>query len=435
MVAKLITRNMALALYISIAIASDLLGFYYVGTVMIVPLLFAVIITNRGVSKGLIVAIAPLIAILVIGLFRVEPNEAVTFWKDLWAFLRIPAAVVVGYALFSRISGGATELRTIIILPSLVYSYVQLSKFIVDPSLITQTAASIRSVAGNGDVYLALGLIMSLVPVGVVRRGGIRRLSRGLAAAVLFLAMMLSFSRAIVLFSIAVAVFAFWRKRYWKYLIFVSPLVIAGLFFLTSSLGESNSSFTEGSFVEKLARASTEIAISDYDDQQNINLNWRGYESYMALKHFLDGNFANYAFGYGFGELVDVGIYMKLGGEDLRYVPYFHNGYLYLLIKTGIVGLLLYLIFIGGLFSRLGKAQRNWPREHPVHFFTGLAKGALIGTLFMTYIISGLFNKADGLAISLLLGAILAVSRSVPLPSRPQLVKRHFAMRGGIKSH
>ncbi|UIF89505.1 hypothetical protein KAF44_30840 (plasmid) [Cupriavidus necator] len=136
-------------------------------------------------------------------------------------------------------------------------------------------------------------------PSWVVRRGGIRRLSRGLAAAVLFLAMMLSFSRAIVLFSIAVAVFAFWRKRYWKYLIFVSPLVIAGLFFLTSSLGESNSSFTEGSFVEKLARASTEIAISDYDDQQNINLNWRGYESYMALKHFLDGNFANYAFGYG----------------------------------------------------------------------------------------------------------------------------------------
>jgi O-antigen ligase len=403
-----------------------MLGFYYIGTAMAIPLLFSMIITNRKIQKNLLVVIFPFVILIAIGTFRFADSDLATFGKDFWVFSRIPIAMIVGYIFFTGVSTSLAELRTIIIVPSLMYAIVQLSHFALDPSLLTQTAADVRAAAGTGDVYLTVGLVVSLSGLGIRRRSGFYRLPQKIISLILFAALILSFSRALTVFFIMLAAFVFWRKQYWKYAIVVVPLIVVVTILLMSTLKSETSNSTEGSFAEKIGRAGSEIAISDYDDQQDINLNWRGYESYMALKHYKDGDVGNYLFGYGFGELVDVGLFIKLGGEDLRLVPYFHNGYLYLLIKTGAFGLLLYLFFIYSLFMRFGKEKNYWPETHPAHMCAAMAQGILVGSLFMTYIITGLFNKSDGLALSLLLGGILACCRNARKVSEaPVLVQSH----------
>lgn len=379
---------------------------------MTAPALFFIILNNKKISKNLLVTILPFIVLMVIGTFRVANSDLVTFGKDFWVFSRIPIAMIVGYVFFMRASPSHAELRIIIIVPSLVYAFVQLSHFVADPSLITQDVATIRTEAGNGGLYITIGLIVSLSGMWGRRRGLLVKISRNLVTLILFSALILSFSRALTLFFLTLTFFVFWRKKYWKYALVVAPLTVVVALVLFFSLKNDSANLAEGSFVDKLARAGSEITISDYQDQQDINLNWRGYESYMALKHYEEGDLTTYLFGYGFGELVDVGLFIKLGDEDLRFVPYFHNGYLYLLIKTGAFGVLLYLFFFISLFLRFREEKNRWPQTHPIYLYTAMAQGILVGSLCMTYIITGLFNKGDGLALSLLLGGILAASRN-----------------------
>lgn len=393
---------------------------------MTIPLLFSMIIANRKISKDLLTTILPFAVLLAIGTFRLGDSDLVTFGKDFWVFSRVPIAMIVGYVFFAGTSTSSAELRTIIIVPSLMYAVVQLGHFALNPSLITQTAADVRAAAGTGDVYLTIGLVTSLSGLGGRRRSYFSSIPRNVITLILSAALVLSFSRALTVFFLMLAIFVFWRKRYWKYAVIAVPLITVVTVLLLSTIKSETSNSTEGSFAEKIGRASSEIAISDYDDQQDINLNWRGYESYMALKHYKDGDLGNYLFGYGFGELVDVGLFIKLGGEDLRFVPYFHNGYLYLLIKTGALGLVLYLYFIFSLFMRFRKERSYWPETHPTHKFAAMAQGILVGSIFMTYIITGLFNKGDGLALSLLLGGILASCRNARMVSEvPAMVESH----------
>ena len=113
--------------------------------------------------------------------------------------------------------------------------------------------------------------------------------------------------------------------------------------------GAFDSNQDEMSLIGKFEHSVTEVAISDYEDMSDINLNWRGFESYRAYLTYLDGSLFEKAFGQGFGAMVDLGFDMPLGGDasiSFRYIPVIHNGYMYLLVKYGLIGVLIYLYYI-----------------------------------------------------------------------------------------
>ena len=91
--------------------------------------------------------------------------------------------------------------------------------------------------------------------------------------------------------------------------------------------------------------------------------------------------------------MVDLKIFLRLG-EDTEYefIPVLHNGWLYLLIKTGMIGIIAYLI----VFSKLMVA--NWRKyaradERPViKLFAALTVGCILSLFFTNYIITAFFN-------------------------------------------
>ena len=112
-------------------------------------------------------------------------------------------------------------------------------------------------------------------------------------------------------------------------------------------------------------------------------------------------------FGGGFGSLVDLGFAMQLGpGQEFQFIPVLHNGYMYLLVKTGFLGLTWFVLFIvQNLFTGLRVIRSKILEARMAGL---IILWSCLVFLFTQGVITGIYNKA-GLAPNLLiLGAACA---------------------------
>ena len=124
--------------------------------------------------------------------------------------------------------------------------------------------------------------------------------------------------------------------------------------------------------------------------REEIQANWRGYEAYQGLQKFKDGNTTQKVFGFGFGSRVNLDLIMKLSGEDYETIPVLHNEYVMLLVKSGIFGLLLYLMFIYQFrFRSISNNQANLPE---LYYSYQVLSALALATLLNTFVGFGLVN-------------------------------------------
>jgi hypothetical protein len=172
------------------------------------------------------------------------------------------------------------------------------------------------------------------------------------------------------------------------------------------------------SFVQKTANTSSEVNVHSYETYQDINSNWRGFEASRAAKTYAEFGDTEKLFGGGFGTTVDLGFAMRLLVDYFQFVPILHNGYMELLVKTGFLGLTLFVVFcIQIIIMALQELRKSG--EHAK--LNGLL---LFWTVFVFALtqeaITGILNKG-GLAPNLfLLGATCA---SVSLGNRYGLLR------------
>ena len=116
-----------------------------------------------------------------------------------------------------------------------------------------------------------------------------------------------------------------------------------------------------------------------------MGTSYRSYEMSIAYTAFMSSSFVNMVFGGGFGTLLHLDFPIVLGGIEYEDIPWMHNGYLYALLKTGLVGMVSYFIFIIKLHERY---SGNFD-------FIGarLIEVTVIGLLFSTIVINGFFSN------------------------------------------
>ena len=103
---------------------------------------------------------------------------------------------------------------------------------------------------------------------------------------------------------------------------------------------------------------------------------------------------------------------MTLADEEFDRIPVLHNGYLYLLVKTGLAGLTAYLLYLVLLFRR-GRLLTSMPDAQTR--FSGLLLIALTVVMIeTTLVIAGMFNRDWVYPATLLTGVLLGHSESVP---------------------
>jgi hypothetical protein len=151
--------------------------------------------------------------------------------------------------------------------------------------------------------------------------------------------------------------------------------------------GSSSSTFTD-----KIIGSFGEITIGNYNTDEDINLRYRGYETFMALNSYAEGSDSEMLFG-GLGKLVDLKTFVHLGEDaDFRYIPVLHNGWMYLLVKTGIMGVITYLLVFFGLVVTNWRKYTTATAPSIIRLFAALNIGCVVSLLITNYIVTSFFN-------------------------------------------
>jgi O-antigen ligase len=176
-------------------------------------------------------------------------------------------------------------------------------------------------------------------------------------------------------------------KRIWIIpTVFFVVMLIA---LIPSDLFRATSSET---FMSKLLGSFNELKMGDYNTEQDINMKYRGYESFMALKGYMEGDTQDWIFG-GLGKTVDLRTFVRLGEDtDFQFIPVLHNGWLYLLVKMGIAGVLVYIIVFFSLIITRWKKYADTKAKPAVRLFAALSIGCIFSLLLTNYIVTALFN-------------------------------------------
>ena len=150
-----------------------------------------------------------------------------------------------------------------------------------------------------------------------------------------------------------------------------------------------------------------EISLNDSWTEADLGINFRGYETAMAYATYMSYELVNMIFGAGFGSLVKLDIPAFLAGNEYDAIPLLHNGYLYLLIKTGVLGVVFYSLFFSKYHSL---SSRSIDRENRI-----CVVATIIGLLFSNFLVNSLFNNESAFAY-IVLGYF----------SNPRLSKKSF---------
>ncbi|MGK2868823.1 MAG: O-antigen ligase family protein [Mycobacterium sp.] len=164
--------------------------------------------------------------------------------------------------------------------------------------------------------------------------------------------------------------------------------------------------FIDEFFLTRVTNSANELAATSLQTRQQIADNYRAFEADQAMLQFLAQPFNGQLIGQGWGSSVRFGFETASSKATFSRTeaPFLHNGYVYYLMKAGVVGLLLYAGFMAHLVWRAVN-RALWPSE------------ALAGTQRRVQIVlvsalavgsvstGGLGYPATYLAMAVLLGA------------------------------
>lgn len=275
--------------------------------------------------------------------------------------------------------------------------------FVENPDLLNASIEEVREQAGKGSVglgvlCLAVGLFQNRFRMGDIFPSW---LPRPFVLAVCFASFVLTFSRTetAVLLLLLLSLLGWFSQLKLSSMSGLAALVVVASAIILSAPDDEADTFRS-----KLARSPAEMFSANFQDEQAINDNWRAFETSRVIDSFSASTVSEQIFGQGFGTLVDMGLEMNLGGEIFREIPIFHNGYAYILIKTGVLGLICYALFYISVirFALLYCNSRCTEQRG----FARLLLGCVLSLMLMMYVIGGMAESA-GTVLVLLLGYLV----------------------------
>lgn len=263
-----------------------------------------------------------------------------------------------------------------------------------------------RKISGSGVVVM--GIALAIVLSGVIPRN--KRLPKmwviiltGVTASYFII----SLSRTNLLVVAIMYAVLIWEKGKTKAIIGRIVLVV---FLIIISLVVFNKlipSEISKAFTEKILSSFSEISFSNtWKTEAEIQGNWRGYETYCAIKQWRNKPLFSQLLGEGFGTRIYVGHYaysllkqVGRNGQAISSIAVLHNGYATQLIKLGILGVIYYFYFYLRLIKKAMKARKT---HDSIESRVLLSMGLIF--LVQTYILNGLFKDYCFFPIIILIG-------------------------------
>lgn len=135
------------------------------------------------------------------------------------------------------------------------------------------------------------------------------------------------------------------------------------------------------------------------EDWKDFNDNYRSYENIMTVRQMTTDGYLAMIFGKGIGSKVDLKQKVYLGSMELRYISFLHNGFMTVFLKSGLIGVFIYLFSISLFFKKVKSDKKI------VHSLNSLLIGSGIFLIISSWVFMGLYNLLD--SKSMLLGALI----------------------------
>ncbi|MBT8253597.1 MAG: hypothetical protein KJO00_01485 [Bacteroidia bacterium] len=371
--------------------------------------IFAFFDVGLKLSGKALNAIFPLVIIffegLIISLFY--KNSMYDFAKDLFFFLKPILFIFLGYYLVTRIKDKDFIFKLIINLALLfaLWHILTILTYVWDnPFNINK----IRFFGGKANYIELMALILLLIRNRQILTGiTIKRVR--LVKMIILISCILYFSRTmiigfILLYFSYIGYFKISKKGVSYIFSFIT--LVGMLYLVLSFIDIDRDSTGIIGFLYKIKIAPSEIFTTDIDLDTHSFLwdHWRGYEAAKAFEQLGDTPYnVGFVFGKGFGALVDLGFLAPLSETGEQFIPTLHNGYAYIIFKTGFFGLFFFLLFLIYVYfqaySKSGVLR--------VRAISNLIGGIALFYAFTALIIGGIYNHGD--IITVLLGAMFAL--------------------------
>lgn len=370
--------------------------------IQIAAILFCVFLENMRFSFKFLQYITTLIVLLSIGFIGtlLHRYKVYDFIKDIVHFIKPITGLLFGYIVFKRIDNFKLFLQTIVkasVISAIIHFFI-----IVYLVKDRPTLEDIREFTKDNFLELfGLFLIVYYKKIEGAPLFKSRLYTKGIIA-LLAISNILYFSRTMIIVAVILlfSVYGYTKINGRNLKIAGTALIAITLLYvcLYSANIQRGKPGIEG-FLYKIKIAPEEIFTTRINRENRRDLwdHWRGYEAKRAVA-LMNSEPETYIFGAGHGSLINLKFYAPLaaGGKGIRYISELHNGYMYILYKTGFLGILIYLILLGRWYCYIYKG----------HNFTNIIISA-IGIVYVssTVTISGLYNGRD-IIIFILGGAL-----------------------------
>lgn len=125
----------------------------------------------------------------------------------------------------------------------------------------------------------------------------------------------------------------------------------------------------------------------DRSNWKDFHDHYRSYENIRTIEQITHNK--TFLLGEGIGSRVDLKQEVFLGGSKLRYISILHNGFMTILLKSGIVGVVLLIVSIGFFFKKFSIASTE---DKYINF---LFVGTGIFLLLSYWVFLGFYNLLD----------------------------------------
>lgn len=377
----------------------------------IISVLISLLIFRNHISGKLVVLIMLLFALFLIGMITVfnPENDYYHFIKDVIYFLRPITVLTAVYFLVMRMKDRHAFFNMIVLL-GFLYAGNHVFRILAHLPNIQPDVTILRNSFGRYNHIESLAVIIVICIRDLQLKRTRYKIVYQAMVGLLFLSYLLYFSRTMILVSLMVclAYYGFLKlnRRGLIALAFFAVFAgISGYFISQYNPPEDSTNMFDG-FVLKIKNSYAETFSLDnvnvYDlDRRSLWKRWRAYESSVVLKEVDQQK--KWLTGEGFGSTIDIGFEAFLGGDWTRNISLTHSGFAYVYLKTGILGILVYLLIPLYLYS-----FAYFGNGRPANIkYNNLLVGVAFYILITTFVVTGLYKPYDMALV--LAGAVFAL--------------------------
>lgn len=360
-------------------------------------------------SNNFLKTIAPVILLIFVGLLgiQIQNYHAIDIIKDIFHFVKPLLGISIGYFFYKKINNVKEFIRTIVLI-GFVSAIIHFCIILFFSRI--GTLSDLREF--GKDNYLELFALFFLGYYKKFQKESLflRKANYNIILYSLLVSNILYFSRTMIVVAILlwISIHGYTKitKASIKIVGMLAVLVLCFYVYLFSVKIDRDKS-EMSSFLYKIKIAPSEIFKTKVDRENHKDLwdHWRGYEAKRAFT-LMQKNPSSFIYGCGYGSLVNLRFWAPLSNDSkgMKYISELHNGYAFVLYKTGIIGICIYLTFLYLLYYRIYDYQ---------DFGTVVISAIGLIFLFTTLTITGIYNTKD--VIVFILGAMLFFQKKTNL--------------------